>query len=124
MLKKMHIAIVMGAAFFPALLAGKTAWAAGDLPDPAVLIPRVHVAQSAMTPPPGPGGAVPAGAASATMGTMPHFEPPPVPEFMLRKPAQPLTPQEMERQAEEAAARARRAREPAKGAAANPGMEK
>lgn len=39
-----------------------------------------------------------------------EFEPPPVPEFMLRKPAQPLTVEEMRRQADEAAEKARRAR--------------
>ena len=39
-----------------------------------------------------------------------RFEPPPVPDFMLRKPPQPMTLEEMQRQADEAAARARRAR--------------
>ncbi|MBI3043897.1 MAG: hypothetical protein HYY78_13850 [Betaproteobacteria bacterium] len=39
-----------------------------------------------------------------------HFEPPPVPEFMLRKSAKPLTLEEMQRQADEAAERARRER--------------
>lgn len=38
------------------------------------------------------------------------FEPPPVPEFMLKKPEKPLTLEEMKRQADEAAERARRAR--------------
>ena len=47
-----------------------------------------------------------------------EFEPPPVPEFMLRKPAQPLTQEEMRRQADEASARARRARAAAKPPAA------
>ena len=35
------------------------------------------------------------------------FSPPPVPEFMLRKPAKPLTLEEMQKQADEAARRAR-----------------
>ncbi len=35
------------------------------------------------------------------------FSPPPVPEFMLRKPERPLTLEEMQRQADEAARRAR-----------------
>lgn len=39
---------------------------------------------------------------------LPDFSPPPVPEFMLRKPAKPLTLEEMQRQADEAAERARR----------------
>lgn len=37
----------------------------------------------------------------------PDFSPPPVPEFMLRKPAKPLTLEEMKKQADEAAQRAR-----------------
>lgn len=37
----------------------------------------------------------------------PDFSPPPVPEFMLRKPAKPLTLEEMQKQADEAARRAR-----------------
>jgi hypothetical protein len=41
----------------------------------------------------------------------PLFERPPVPEFMLKKPAKPLTLEEMQKQADEAAARTRRARE-------------
>ena len=43
---------------------------------------------------------------------MREFEPPPVPEFMLRKSTQPLTIEEMRRQADEASERARRARSP------------
>ena len=39
-----------------------------------------------------------------------RFEPPPVPEFMLKKPEKPLTLEEMKRQADEAAERARCAR--------------
>lgn len=48
-----------------------------------------------------------------------EFEPPPVPEFMLRKPAQPLTQEEMRRQADEASERARRARAAARPPAAS-----
>lgn len=45
-----------------------------------------------------------------TGGTVPppDFSPPPVPEFMLKKPVRPLTLEEMQRQADEAAARARK----------------
>ena len=39
-----------------------------------------------------------------------EFEPPPIPEFMLRKLARPLTQEQMQRQADEAAERARKAR--------------
>ncbi|MFM9967943.1 MAG: hypothetical protein ACKVQK_06035 [Burkholderiales bacterium] len=39
-----------------------------------------------------------------------QFEPPPVPEFMLRKPSQPLTMEEMQRQVDEANKKAQRAR--------------
>ena len=39
--------------------------------------------------------------------SQPDFSPPPVPEFMLRKPEKPLTLEEMQRQADEAAQRAR-----------------
>ena len=41
----------------------------------------------------------------------PDFSPPPVPEFMLRKPAKPLTLEEMQQQADEAARRARAERD-------------
>lgn len=41
----------------------------------------------------------------------PDFSPPPVPEFMLRKPAKPLTLEEMQKQADEAARRARAERD-------------
>ena len=37
----------------------------------------------------------------------PDFSPPPVPEFMLRKPEKPLTLEEMKKQADEASRRAR-----------------
>ena len=40
-----------------------------------------------------------------------RFETPPVPGFMLRKPEKPLTVEEMKRQADEAAEKARRTRE-------------
>jgi hypothetical protein len=40
------------------------------------------------------------------------FDPPPVPQFMLRKPERPLTQEEMQREADEAAARARKAAAP------------
>lgn len=43
--------------------------------------------------------------------SQPDFSPPPVPEFMLRKPAKPLTLEEMQKQADEAAQRARAERE-------------
>lgn len=43
----------------------------------------------------------------------PDFSPPPVPEFMLRKPDTPLTLDEMRRQADEAAARVRARPSPA-----------
>ena len=49
------------------------------------------------------------------------FEPPPVPDFMLKKPAKPLTLEEMKRQADEAAERSRRAREA--GGTVTPGQE-
>lgn len=49
-----------------------------------------------------------AGATPAQQGPeVPDFSPPPVPEFMLRKPARPLTLEEMQSQADEAARRAR-----------------
>ena len=41
----------------------------------------------------------------------PDFSPPPVPEFMLRKPEKPLTLEEMQKQADEAAKRARAERD-------------
>ena len=40
-----------------------------------------------------------------------YFAPPPVPDFMLKKPGKPLTLDEMKQQADEAAEKARRARE-------------
>lgn len=46
-------------------------------------------------------GALPASAVSQM--EEPDFSPPPVPEFMLRKPAQPLTLEQMQQQADEAA---------------------
>lgn len=53
-------------------------------------------------------------APSAVQVTEPDFSPPPVPEFMLRKPAQPLTLEQMKQQADEAAVRVRKpAKEPA-----------
>ena len=48
-------------------------------------------------------------AAKAT--PMTEFATPPVPDFMLRKPSQPLTVEEMQRQANEASEKARRERE-------------
>ena len=47
----------------------------------------------------------------AQSALQPDFSPPPVPEFMLRKPALPLSLEEMQRQAEEAASRARAERD-------------
>ncbi len=47
----------------------------------------------------------------ATGVEQPDFSPPPVPEFMLRKPAQPLTLEQMQEQADEAARRARAERD-------------
>ena len=49
---------------------------------------------------------------------MPVFETPPVPEFMLKKPAKPLTQEEMRKQADEASERARRAKAAAEAKAA------
>lgn len=49
------------------------------------------------------------------------FEPPPVPDFMLKKPAKPLTLEEMKRQADEAAERSRRAREARQAGSPAPG---
>lgn len=53
----------------------------------------------------------PASAKPAQGAPQPDFSPPPVPEFMLRKPAHPLSLEEMQRQAEEAASRARAERD-------------
>jgi len=118
MLKNAPFAITVRITLTAVLLAGATAWAAGEPPD-LTLTPRMQVAQSAVPPPSSPGNVTQTGAE-----TMPVFEPPPVPAFMLRKPAQPLTLQEMDRQAEEAAAKARRAREAANGGAVSRGVEK
>ena len=52
-----------------------------------------------------------------------RFEPPPVPDFMLKKPEKPLTVEEMQRQADEASERARRARAAADAAPPSPGPE-
>ena len=60
----------------------------------------------------------PAAPKAGVSPVMREFEPPPVPEFMLRKPAQPLTQEEMRRQADQASERARRARAAAKPAPA------
>src|SRR5262245_45604966 len=52
-------------------------------------------------------------AASGSQGKPPPnvvFETPPVPEFMIKKPAKPLTIEEMQKQADEASERARRSR--------------
>jgi hypothetical protein len=68
-----------------------------------MLLPSLVLAQTTQ------GSGKPAPAASAPPQT---FEPPPVPQFMLRKPERPLTQEEMQRQADEAAARARRASAP------------
>ena len=51
--------------------------------------------------------AVPPSNPAGEPGAGPRFDPPPVPDFMLRKPAAPLSMEEMQRQADEAAARAR-----------------
>ncbi len=51
--------------------------------------------------------AEPAPLRAAPAAEQPDFSPPPVPEFMLRKPDKPLTLEEMQRQADEAARRAR-----------------
>jgi len=53
----------------------------------------------------GGNGALPASAVS--QAEEPDFSPPPVPEFMLRKPAQPLTLEQMQQQADEAARKSR-----------------
>lgn len=55
--------------------------------------------------------AEPAPPQPATASEQPDFSPPPVPEFMLRKPAVPLTLEEMQTQADEASRRARNERE-------------
>ena len=74
-----------------------------------------------------PAAAKPApSAAPASKGQAPGemlFAPPPVPDFMLKKPAKPLTTEEMQKQADEAAERdrARRAREA--GGGASPAQE-
>lgn len=68
--------------------------------------PRYRLAQA-------PAMQAPGNAPKSDAPPMREFEPPPVPEFMLRKPAQPLTIEEMRRQADEASERARRARAPA-----------
>ena len=52
-----------------------------------------------------------------------RFEPPPMPDFMLKKPEKPLTVEEMQRQADEASERARRARVAAGAAPPSPGPE-
>jgi len=92
------------------LLAMVPGWAVSESLGPTIILPT-QFAQSTVARPPSPGSTEQTGAEP-----MPVFEPPPVPAFMLRKPAQPLSLQEMDRQAEEAAARARRAREGATGA--------
>ena len=53
----------------------------------------------------------PAPPQAAPLAQQPDFSPPPVPEFMLRKPARPLTLEEMQKQADEAARRARAERQ-------------
>ena len=53
----------------------------------------------------------PAPPQAAPVAQQPDFSPPPVPEFMLRKPAKPLTLEEMQKQADEAARRARAVRD-------------
>lgn len=68
------------------------------------------LAQSAISQP----GAGAAGAATPKVSPDGRiFEPPPVPQFMLHKPPTPLSLEEMKSQADEAAARAKRAREQA-----------
>ena len=52
-----------------------------------------------------------------------RLEPPPVHDFMLKKPEKPLTVEEMQRQADEASERARRARAAAGAAPPSPGPE-
>jgi len=54
---------------------------------------------------------VPPQPAQKAAAPQPDFSPPPVPEFMLRKPAKPLTLEEMQKQADEAARRARAERD-------------
>ncbi len=49
--------------------------------------------------------------ASAMADNQPYFEPPPVPGFMLHKPDKPMTLEEMKKQADEAAQKARAERE-------------
>lgn len=69
-------------------------------------------AASAYAQPRGDAGTQPsvAGAAQAKPPASLQFDPPPVPEFMLRPSAKPLDHEEMVRQAEEAARRARAGR--------------
>jgi hypothetical protein len=50
-------------------------------------------------------------ATAEPLPTRPEFEPPPMPAFMLQPPRAPLTLEEMRRQADEAAQRARRSAE-------------
>jgi len=54
---------------------------------------------------------VPPQPAQKATAPQPDFSPPPVPEFMLRKPAKPLTLEEMQKQADEAARHARAERD-------------
>jgi hypothetical protein len=55
--------------------------------------------------------AEPAPPQAAQSAAQPDFSPPPVPEFMLRRPEKPLTLEEMQKQADEAARRARAERD-------------
>ena len=79
----------------------------------------VMVAQAAEPSKPGQ----PAAAAPSEAPVMREFEPPPMPDFMLRKPAQPLSQAEMQRQADEAAEKARKAKAAAGQGAAPAGPE-
>ena len=65
-------------------------------------LPALEAAGQATDP---PAGTAPQGTGARPEGRV--FQPPPVPEFMLRRPERPLTREEMQRQADEAAARAR-----------------
>lgn len=94
---KALVGIIVAAAFVAGF-----AYAAEDAGKPAASSP---VADS-------PAPAVQAGKPLETPPKPPatdlKFETPPVPDFMLKKPDKPLTLEEMKRQADEAAARARR----------------
>ena len=77
----------------------------------AFIVGRAPAMAQQVTTPPAP----PADAAGGL-----RFDPPPVPDFMLRKPAAPLTLEEMQKQADDAARRVRTEERPAPGPVAKP----